>query len=187
LQRTSLHLEPGARLEWLPLEAILYTGCIAENRLTATLADGSQMIGWDVTSLGLPSAGLAFLKGSFCQHIEFPGQWLERGRIAADDHRLLASPLGFGGQTCIATLFFAAGNPLERHQKDGLLDAARACVTAHPLQAQAGVTSAGPRLVVLRVLAPRVEPAMELLRQVWMAWRGFAWGKPASMPRIWAT
>ena len=32
LQRTALHLEPDARLEWLPLEAILYNGCKAENR-----------------------------------------------------------------------------------------------------------------------------------------------------------
>ncbi len=187
LQRTALHLEPDACLEWLPLEAILYTGCKAENRLTAELADGAQMIGWDVTSLGLPSAGLPFLAGSFLQHLELVDQWLERGRIAADDHLLLTSPLGLGGQTCIATLFFACGNALERKLRDALFDAARVCMDAHPLKAQAGITSAGPRVLVLRVLSPGVEPAMGLLRQVWLAWRGLAWGKPAVMPRIWAT
>ena len=187
LQRTVLHLESGARLEWLPLEAILYTGCKAENMLTAELADGAQMIGWDVTSLGLPGADLPFLKGSFLQHLELTGQWLERGRIAADDHLLLTSPLGLSGQTCMATLFFASGNALERKQKESLLDAARLCMDAHPLKGHAGITSAGPRVVVLRVLAAGVEPAMGLLRQVWLAWRGLAWGRPAVMPRIWAT
>src|SRR5688500_19942470 len=34
LQRTALRLEPGARLEWLPLEAICFSGCRAENRLS---------------------------------------------------------------------------------------------------------------------------------------------------------
>jgi urease accessory protein len=41
-------------------------------------------------------------------------------------------------------------------------------------------------MVVLRVLAPRVEPAMDLLRKVWLVWRGLAWGKAAELPRIWA-
>ena len=33
MQRAHLQLAPNARLEWLPLEAILYNGCVAENRL----------------------------------------------------------------------------------------------------------------------------------------------------------
>jgi len=41
--------------------------------------------------------------------------------------------------------------------------------------------------VVLRVLAPVVEPAMQLLRQVWQAWRAELWRLPAATPRIWAT
>jgi urease accessory protein len=38
LQRTELTLADGARLEWLPLEALCYDACQAENRLTMHLA-----------------------------------------------------------------------------------------------------------------------------------------------------
>jgi len=43
------------------------------------------------------------------------------------------------------------------------------------------------QVVVLRVLAHRVEPAMQLLKQVWAAWRGTAWGLDATAPRLWRT
>ena len=106
--------------------------------------------------------------------------------MAATDTRLLQSPLGLAGQTCVASLFFAAGSNLDRALRNTLLDAARELTKAHPLQATAGASSPGPRMVVLRVLAPRVEPAMDLLRKVWLVWRGLAWGKAAELPRIWA-
>ena len=51
------------------------------------------MIGWDVCALGLPNANQPFERGTYLQHIEAPGVWLERGRIDASDHRLLQSPL----------------------------------------------------------------------------------------------
>src|SRR6478735_6211340 len=34
LQRTRITLDEGARLEWLPLEAICYSGCIAHNHVS---------------------------------------------------------------------------------------------------------------------------------------------------------
>jgi len=117
LQNTRLSLEAGARLEWLPLEAICYSGCLAENRLTMDLAPGAELIGWDVTAFGLPVANQPFERGQFCQHIELPGVWLERARIAAADARLLNSALGLAGQRCMASLFFAAGSPPERHPR----------------------------------------------------------------------
>ena len=55
-QQVSVTLEPGARLEWLPLEAIAYPGCKARNGFSATLAEGAEMMGWDVTALGLPAS-----------------------------------------------------------------------------------------------------------------------------------
>lgn len=186
LQRTHLRLEPGARLEWLPLEALCYSGCRAENRLTIEAAPGAELIGWDVTALGLPNAGKPFERGSLLQHIEVPGVWLERGRIDAADQRLLESPIGLAGHRCIASLFFVAGTALPRARRDALLDIARSLADAHVLAATAGATSPHGEIVVLRVLAPVVEPAMQLLRQVWQAWRAECWQMPASSPRIWS-
>ena len=186
LQRTQLTLTPDARLEWLPLEALCYSACQAENHLTLQLAPGAECMGWDVTALGLPHAGQPFEQGRFVQHIEVPGLWLERGVIDAADQRLLGSPLGLAGQRCLASLFLVAGTPLTRARRDTALDAARAVVDVHGLQATAGATSPNPQVVVLRVLAPQVEPAMQLLRQVRAAWRTALWQMEATAPRIWA-
>ncbi|RYY52324.1 MAG: urease accessory protein UreD, partial [Comamonadaceae bacterium] len=186
LQRTHIRLGAGARLEWLPLEAICYSGCQAENRLCIEAAPGAELIGWDVTALGLPGAALPFERGTLLQHIEVPGVWRERGRIDASDHRLLASPIGLAGHRCLASLFFVAGTPLAKARRDTLLDIARTLVDASVLADSAGATSPHAEIIVLRVLAPVVEPAMQLLRRVWQAWRTEMWQLPASMPRIWA-
>lgn len=186
LQRTHLTLAEGARLEWLPLEALCYNACNAENHLTLNLAPGAECMGWDVTALGLPHAGQPFETGRFVQHIEAPGRWLERGVIDAADHRLLESPLGLAGQRCMASLFFVVGTPLERARRDTALDAARAVMDAHALKASAGATSPNGQVLVVRALAPQVEPAMQLLRQVRAAWRAALWQLCAEPPRIWS-
>ncbi|HQS19989.1 MULTISPECIES: urease accessory protein UreD [unclassified Acidovorax] len=186
LQRTHLTLAEGARLEWLPLEALCYNACNAENHLTLNLAPGAECMGWDVTALGLPHAGQPFDTGRFVQHIEAPGRWLERGVIDAADHRLLESPLGLAGQRCMASLFFVVGTPLERARRDTALDAARAVMDAHALKASAGATSPNGQVLVVRALAPQVEPAMQLLQQVRAAWRAALWQLCAEPPRIWS-
>ena len=43
-----------------------------------------------------------------------------------------------------------------------------------------------PQMMVLRVLAPQVEPALDLLKSVWAAWRQSLWAMDASRPRLWA-
>ncbi|MBT3068988.1 urease accessory protein UreD [Rhodoferax sp. U11-2br] len=187
LQRTHIDLQDQARLEWLPLEALAYNQCRAENRLTLNLAPQAEFMGWDVTAFGLPSAALPFELGSFLQHIEVPGVWLERGRIDATDKRLMDGPLGLAGHRCMASLFFVSGSPLERHRREAGLELARSLLDAHALQASAGVSCPNPQVMVLRVLSPLVEPAMLLLRQVWVAWRAHFWQLPAVSPRIWST
>lgn len=186
VQSAHIKLDTGARLEWLPLEALLYNGCVAENRLCFELGPGAELIGWDVTALGLPYAGQPYDRGTYCQHIEMPGVWLERGAIDAADRRLLASPAGLAGRSCIASIFFAAGGPVTRERREQALDGARQLLDTHPLKSWAGVTCPNSQVVVLRVLAPQVEPAMQLLRCVWAIWRQALWQMSATPPRIWA-
>jgi urease accessory protein len=186
LQSAQLRLEAGARLEWLPLETILYNGCQAENRLSFELAPGAELLAWDVTALGLPHANQPFTRGRFCQHIELPGVWLERGVLDAADTRLLQSPAGLAGQHCMASIFFACGSALTRERREAALEGARQVAQAHALRASAGATSPNPRLLVLRVLSAQVEPALDLLKQVWLNWRQQLWQLSAAAPRIWA-
>ena len=186
-QHTRLHLAAGARLEWLPLETIAHSGCQADTSLRAELAPGAEMLGWDVLALGLPAAGQPFSAGCYGQRLEVPGVWLERARIAADDAALLHGPLGWAGCSVLATLWFAAGSAWPAARREALLDLARTAVAAHALAPTAGVTAAQGAVLVLRVLASGVEPAMQLLAQVRALWRQKAWGLTAEPPRIWRT
>jgi urease accessory protein len=184
-QRVHVTLHEDARLEWLPLEAICHSGCIAENQLTMTLAPGAESIGWDVTALGLPQSAMPFEQGSLLQHLELRGSWLERGRIDARDSRLMQGALGLAGHRCIATLFLATGTDMGRARREHALELARAVIAAHPLGATAGATAPGPRVVAVRVLAPLVEPALGLLRAVRGVWRPELWGLAPTQPRTW--
>jgi len=186
-QSVSARVGAEARLEWLPLETICHPRSLAENRLRFELEAGAEMIGWDLLALGLPASGEAFDAGCFTQAIELPGVWLERGVIDGGDTLLLDSPLGWAGQRVLATLWFAGGSALAADRRDALLDAARALSAGHALARSAGATAPHERLVVLRVLAARVEPAMQLLGAVWARWRAAAWGLDACVPRVWRT
>ncbi len=187
LQRTHIQLRDSARLEWLPMEAICYNACLAENQLRMDLRDESELIGWDVTALGLPFANQPFERGHFCQHIEVPNVWLERGRLDASDVRLLNGPVGLAGNRCMASIFYITAHKMDKARRQNALDAARAVIDLNLLRPMAGATSPNDRVVVVRVLAPVVEPAMQLLKGVWAAWRRELWQQTASVPRIWAT
>ncbi len=186
-QHVQARLRAGARLEWLPLESIAHSGCLASNHAVFHLDGGAEMIGWDVLALGLPASNQPFAAGRFTQHLELAGVWLERGVIRADDARLLQSPLGLAGHSTLATLWFASSVALPDARIEALLDAARACVQANGDGCIAGVTALHARVVVLRALAHRVEPAMALAQAVRAAWRGAAWQLAPTAPRVWRT
>ena len=187
VQRIDARLAPGARLEWLPQETICHAATLADNRLSFSLDAGAEMIGWDLLALGLPASGEAFDRGHIHQQIALPGVWLERARVDGGDSRLLDSPLGWAGNRVMATLWFSRGDALPTTVRETLLETARTDIAASRLASTAGATSPHDRVVVMRVLAHRVEPAMALLARVRAAWRQTAWGLAANPPRIWRT
>lgn len=195
----------GARLEWLPLETLVHDSARASNHLRFALAPGASMIGWDLLALGLPASDARFEHGRFEQSIELAVpvgtgngagcDWIERGVLDLDDpalaaltRRRLHSPLGLGGRSVLATAWCAFGSPPSAAQREALVDAARAAWPADEVSpVLAGVSAPGPRVVVLRALADRVEPLMNGLLPVWMAWRQALWNMPAFAPRVWRT
>jgi urease accessory protein len=186
-QVARIQVQRDARLEWLPLETIAFPGCRAANHVSFELASGAQCLGWDLLALGLPAADQAFTTGGIEQQLHWPGVWLERGHLAADDLRLLESPIGLAGQRALGTLWFASHAPWQAAQSEALLDAARQACADSPLAALSGATSPDARLVMLRVLAPRIEPLFSLLCAVRAAWRQTVWQLAAETPRVWRT
>lgn len=187
IQKARLTLLPGARLEWLPLETLAYSGCLARNDIEFTLGRDAQLMGWDVLALGLPAAAAAFERGRFEQRLHWPGHWLERGVMDASDTALLDGPLGWAGKRVLGTLWVATGTAWERSQRDALVDAAREALAAGPGSLVGGCTSPTDGVVLLRILADRVEPLFDTLCAVRLAWRTALWALPPHTPRIWRT
>lgn len=164
---------------------------IAENRLQLQLAPTAQVIGWDVTALGLTAAKQPFVRGEFTQHVELldptlsHSPWLERGRIAAEDTRLLQSPLGLAGHSVLVTVFFIAGRAISTPTKELFLSQSREIITAHSLAQTTGLTCPQQQVIVLRALAHDTEAAMNLCHRVRSVWRQLAWGLEDEKPRIW--
>lgn len=185
-QTVRLHLEADARLEWLPLETIVYDGCQAVNYVEMHLAAGAELMAWDVVNLGLPAAQQPFAHGRLEQQMHWPDVWVERAVIAADDDRLLNSPVGLAGHTTLATWVLACGSPLLRQRREALLACGRAVLDTHtPSGVHVGMTCPNDHMLVVRALAHQVEPVMTLWQALWRAWRQEAWQMDSEPPRIW--
>ncbi|MBA4255649.1 MAG: urease accessory protein [Polaromonas sp.] len=184
-QRVHLTLQPGARLEWLPLETIAYPGCHGRNHVVLDLSEGAELLAWDVCALGLPATGQPFDEGDLHQRLHWPGHWLEEVHLQAQDTRLLNSPLGLAGHRCLGTLWLACGTAIPPPRRDTLLAALNGVLEQHPLAASAGATAPQANTLVVRCLAPNVEPVMELFQRLWQQLRQHAWGLGTASPRIW--
>jgi len=186
-QQTVAQLGAQSRLEWLPMESLAYDACLGLNETIFELAPESLLMAWDLVSLGLPHANLPFRQGRFFQHLEIKGLWLDKGVMDASDQRLLTSPLGLQGKTCLASMVLASGSKFERPQKDQAVELARQACEEAPPSLKIGVSSPHERLVVVRALSDQVEPCMRVFQKIRAAWRQELWGQQSSAPRIWNT
>jgi urease accessory protein UreH len=190
-QSLEVRAEAGARLEWLPLETLAYSGCIGENRARFALAPGAEMIGWDVTALGLPASDQPFVADASPSRSSCPAAGSTAARSRATRRR--------------CSIRRSAGPASGRSRRSGsaparrcmptvaraLLEAARAACDAHPLASRAGCSAVDPGVIVLRVLARGssrrwMPPARRgSRRRLAAARRGPARGP--RRPRVWRT
>lgn len=185
-QRLSITLQEGARLEWLPMEALAYEGCRALNECRVALEPGAEMLGWDISCLGLPASGDHFRHGELKQHLEVEGAWLDKGVVRGEDLLLRQSPLGLAGHPVVGSLWCATGSAMSASRREELTAAAESA--ASPVRGAGlacGATSPVDRVVVVRALAPQVEPMLALFRRVRASWHAVLWGVPAAEPRLW--
>ncbi len=184
-QRIRIQLGEHARLEWLPLETIAYSGCRGENQWQATLAPSAQVIGWDVIGLGLPHASQPFETGSFVQQLVISNIWREAAYLHANDKLLMDGQLGLNGYRTMGTMWWAQGSALTASQRERCLQACRDALSAWSSDTPCAITSPNDNMVVVRALAPTVEPIMHRFQSLWPVFRRIAWNMDAPMPRIW--
>ncbi len=187
--------QPGAGRRrgsrWLPLEAICYSGCLAENRLRLQLEPGSELLGVGyLTALGLPQAGNSLsCRAACCSTLSWKAHWLERGRIASDDARLLDGPAGPGRPSLPGDAHLRVRNRTAAGQARRGAGCRARRARGPSAVGSAGATAPGPQVIAVRVLAPLVEPALaaaESRSAPCLATARWRIQFPALMPRGWA-
>jgi urease accessory protein len=174
---TRLELAPGATLEWLPQETILFDGARLERRMEARLGAGARLLAAEMLVLGRPARGERLTQGSL-----FDGWRLRRGdRLHWADAVALESGLaplaarfGFGGAEATALLLLAASDAEALAGRD-LLRAA-----GHD------ATLPRPGLMLARWIGGAVM-VREALCAAIPALRSGVLGLPARLPRLWTS
>ncbi len=184
-QTLDFSVGPGATLEWLPQESIVFDGARARMETRIALATDSRFIGWDILCLGRAAAGERFANGHFCLFFRVDRNhaplWIERGGFSGSDP-MLSSPAGWAGATVSGTLLCSF--PELPQQAAALLETLRASTPADA--AHHGITLL-PGLLVARYLGDNSEAARHWFAALWEILRPACCGRPAILPRIWNT
>lgn len=180
LQTQRLLVAAGGVLEWFPHENIFFPGASCRLNTQVELSGDARFIGWEISCLGRPAIGERFGEGraEIAMSLSRDERPVLTDRLRVAGMSRLDGPAGLRGFPVCAT-FVATG------ARADALDAARhrlSKAAAYPV----GATLIDDLLVV-RALAPEVEPVSRLFRRLWSDLRPGLLGLDASMPRIWAT
>ena len=182
-QQVNLHVAPGATLEWLPQETIVYAGAQAELTTRIDLEGDARLCYWDMVALGRPAAGERFDTGYFQAHLDIRRDgrllWHERQRVVGGDG-LLDSPIGLDGHPVFATLLMTGELSAE------LLERCRELPGPDGQMLRGDLTQL-PGLIVARCLAGEALQARAWLIERWRLLRPALLGRDAVPPRIWST
>ena len=175
----TLQVDAGAVLEWLPQEAILFQGAVARQQTRVELATGACFAGWDILCLGRPANAEPFVPGRLDISLEVwrDGVPVLIDRLRVDDDGDLGGAAGLRRHPVTATLL---ATPATVDDVQQLRELAFAGGT------ELGVTLLDD-LLAARLLADDTAAAKEVLQTAWRMLRPGYGGRPAQLPRIWAT
>lgn len=175
-----LRVDPGAALEWLPQETLIFDGANADLLTRVEVAEQSRFIGWEVLVLGRRASGEAFDSAAVRQRFELWREGrpllLERMHLAGGTP-VLSAPWGLAGRRVLSTLVATPAGPVA-------LEAARAAIAPTPALWSASLLD---EVLICRYLGDEPEEARELMLKIWSALRPQLIGREACPPRIWAT
>ena len=184
-QNIDIKLEPGANLEWLPQETIVFDGAIYQQNLRVELAPQASILLWEITRFGRTARGEKFLSGKWRSHTEIWQQnrplWIDRQLLIGGD-KMLESPHGLAGKPVVATLAWV-GEPISTE----LLEKVRALpseATIYPGNSTAGVTRI-PNGLVCRYCGISTAAARDWFVGIWDLLRLSLSERPCCLPRVW--
>jgi len=188
-QSITLNVGMQGRLDWLPQNNIVFDHASAELNLTLVLDPSASAIGWDATQLGRQAAGEQWSAGrlrSTTTLMRPDGQllWAERALLQADEPLRLASQ-GLAGWPAFGTLW--ACSPSCQGEDARTLSERLAALLPFDEQIRAGITCLAGDLLLIRVVARKMEALQNLLTECWTQLRPAIHGVPAQPLRIWTT
>ncbi|MEM7097608.1 MAG: urease accessory protein UreD [Pseudomonadota bacterium] len=180
--RQSFHA--GGTLEWLPQSTILFGGSRLRQRTDIHLSPSSRLMAWDLIGLGRPASDDHYddhhKEGEFeqVQSVFVQGRPLFRDRQRFfSGARILDAAWGYGGAKALGVfLIFPAD--------EDLLERVRHFIG----QLESDLTATMvDKLLVIRGMSQDLTQLQEEFARVWACLRPMVLGRPASVPRIWAT
>jgi urease accessory protein len=179
---TSLKVEDGAWMEWLPQEAILFDGARLRRTTTLDVAGEGRALAGELLVFGRTAHGERFTYGLARDAWEVRRDarliWADALHLDGDIAAILDHPACFGGATAYGTVLYAAPDA-DRH-----LDAARSLLEAVTPGIRAAATCFDGLLVIRWIGAPAHHLRRDYAR-FWSAFRSHAAGLPARLPRLW--
>ena len=172
--RTELAVAPGAALEWLPQETILFDGCALDRRLNITLEAGARCLAVETLLFGRALMGETVQRGLLHDTIRVQRDgallWHDAIRLEGPVQTVLDRPAVAAGGRAVATLLLAGPDAA------GALDGLR--VALAPFEAGASLLDG---LLVARIVAPDGACARAAIVAGLAALRN---GRP--LPRAWS-
>ena len=179
-QRMAFTLAAGARLEWLPMEAIVFHEARVRSILRIDLGAGASFAGWDIVCLGRPASHEPFVSGVFDQHFSVWREglplWVEHA-VYEGGSAVLRQKYGLGG-ACVCATFVCT--------KMGEFDATALRALCGDGPEPLSFSENGD-ILVARYLGESAQRAREALTRVWHIVRRAHFGVGACEPRIWQT
>jgi urease accessory protein len=180
-----LSIAPGAALEFLPPETILFDGARLRRETIIDLAPGCGFLGGDIIVFGRRARGERFASGLLHDvwelHCDGDLLWGDALHLEDDVGRIIDDPACFDGAAAFATMIFSppAGDARS------LLDDARVVQSACAATGlRAGATTVSG-LVVARWLAADAGLLRCAYADLACHFRSAALGLPDRLPRVW--
>lgn len=179
--RVTLEAGPGAWLEWLPNETIVFDAARLRRQMAVSLAAGARLLAGEIVVLGRLARGERFTSGLIHDAWEIRSEgrlvWTDAFRLEDDP---FAAQAGLAGAGASATIVFV-GEASER-LAGPLADLAER-LTAGDLRI--GTTRIGAT-VIARLLAEDPRALRWAFAELWAHLRCEAGGLAPRLPRLWS-
>ncbi len=185
-QQVKIHVAPGASLEWLPQETILFNGAVYQQKLQVDLAPQGNWCGWEITRLGRTARGESFLAGEWRSHTEIWQEgkplWIDRQWLPGSE-LTFNSPHALAGQPIVASLVWL-GKPVN----SDLVNQAWLLWEKQTKTGEAGVTTIQGQGLLCRYRGSSTAEVKNWFIAVWMMLRHLLPQRNESgqqIPRVW--